>query len=368
MIMKYLSFIFVFLTLFIAVSCTNSSISSSQSSTTTSTPIITSSTSTTSTQTTQITSTAATPATQIVWKLQGIVAADATGGKSDAWFAQEINKRSNGRLTIDYYPSVGLGVAPPNVLPALRNGLLEVACAFSVFLGAEVPIMDVMGLPNITKDDLATKQRVSDAIFSMQKEAMLQKDVVLLGTFCTTGRNYYTKAKLTSSDQLQGLKLRTAGPTEAAIASAFGCVPTTLASADIYTGLERGIVDAVSMPSNGITEWNLEDFLTTCFPFRTVFTPWDLLVSAQAFNSLPDDLKTLVLDVGKEAYDLGWEWDVELSEQADKTLKDSGVVYLPVTADDQAKIDQASDEYNTAWLTKAGSAGTQIMDIINKTK
>ncbi|MBI2543633.1 MAG: hypothetical protein HYW16_00090, partial [Candidatus Rokubacteria bacterium] len=65
------------------------------------------------------------PAQQATWKLQSLLNPGYMGTDAEIWFAQEVEKRTGGKVKITVYPGAALGFAGPRIMTAVGQGLLE---------------------------------------------------------------------------------------------------------------------------------------------------------------------------------------------------------------------------------------------------
>jgi TRAP-type C4-dicarboxylate transport system substrate-binding protein len=100
---------------------------------------------------------------------------------------------------------------------------------------------------------------------------------------------------------MKGLKIRSPGGLESLILEALGSAATRIASGEIYTAAERGIIDGATRPAQAVLDWREYEvwkyMLSTPLCFMITGS---ILMNVDSFNRLPSDLQKLMLDTIKE--------------------------------------------------------------------
>jgi tripartite ATP-independent transporter DctP family solute receptor len=158
--------------------------------------------------------------------------------------AEDVDRRSNGRMRIDIYPSEQLGTER-QLLELLQIGSVGMTKVSAAVLENFAPEFQALSLPYIFRDE-AHHFAVLDG--PIGRELLLGLEPYRLRglTFYDAGsRSFYTKERPVSTpDDLAGLKLRTQ---ESAVAMnmvrGLGGSPTPIAWGELYSALQQGIVD-----------------------------------------------------------------------------------------------------------------------------
>jgi TRAP-type C4-dicarboxylate transport system substrate-binding protein len=216
--------------------------------------------------------------------------------------AEEIGKRSKGRLEI--VRAGGSEVIPaPDQLNACGKGSIDIVFGWPVYYAGVVPEGQILGLP-VTSWNFDNVLKLTNAVADdLDKIYQKKANVKLLFPAFTVGGVYsFTRAKLvTSVADMKGLRLRTPGGLDAVILEAMGAVPTRIASGEIYTAAERGIIDGASRPLQPVLDWKeyeiWKHFVTTPSSTQVMGSVW---MGLNAFNKLPGDLQKFLVDVYKE--------------------------------------------------------------------
>ena len=81
----------------------------------------------------------------------------------------------------------------------------------------------------------------------------------LAHTDCTSPYNIIAKTPIRRLEDMHGIKMRTTGGIVSDIFSELGSVPVALAASEVYTAMQRGIVDAVALSVSDMASYRLQE-------------------------------------------------------------------------------------------------------------
>jgi TRAP-type transport system periplasmic protein len=142
------------------------------------------------------------------------------------------------------------------------------------------------------------------------------------------------------SGDLQGRKIR-GTVTYAGVFNLLGASPVVLAPADIYTSLEKGVVDGAGWPVLGVLDYRWYEVAK--FMVRPTFgmLTYPIFYNMDAWNKLNDRQKKILLDEGRKAEDQFFvDWNKLAGEEFGK-LKERGAQVSEVGADKRDKMNKA---------------------------
>lgn len=244
-----------------------------------------------------------------------------------AKFADDVAVMSRGRLTIQVFAGGEL-VPPLQVFDAVSQGAVELAHTGSYYWAGKVPAAQFMAaVPfGMTQKGIWAWLYGGDGL-ALWRELYAPFGVVPLpmGNSGTQMGGWFNR-RIDSIADLEGLKMRIPGLGGKVLAKAGGN-PVLLSAAEIYTALERGTIDA--------TEWvgPLHDVRFGLdraakyyyYPgWHEPGTQLELIVNAEAWAELPEDLRRIVENAaaGASLYMLGLS-EVE-NAKALETLSQNG--------------------------------------------
>ncbi|MRG84870.1 TRAP transporter substrate-binding protein [Salinibacillus xinjiangensis] len=227
------------------------------------------------------------------------------------WFAEEVKKRSDGRLTIDIFPNAQLMPADQEV-PAILQGQIDMSHSTSPQLTSFDPIWNVYELPFIFDYDpedpsyyLDLRDEFNDSENGGQKIAqkMEEKGIKILayaytGTFGSVFTNEKDKL-ITDPASAEDLNIRSPGGiiTPETI-KGMGANSVTLAGTEVVTGLQQNLVDGLLTSAQYAADAKLPIKTFTVAPLFNPLTP--VVISLEKFESLPSDLQDVLVETGQD--------------------------------------------------------------------
>lgn len=220
----------------------------------------------------------------------------------DIGFVERVKRRTNGQVIFEVSSFPELGVAGPDTLRLVEDGTLDSAQIYSGYIGGDFPIMDMSnlwGLYPTQEDQLA----VIDAIQPKMAEVTAEQGGVQVAYMMTAHTYIFSQPEIRSLDDLQGKKLRSHSTVLSDLISGMGGDPQFIAFADVYTALERGVIDgALSCGScgHGLRWYEVADYLVG--PIISVGHSW-FTINQSRWDQMPSDLQNIVLEEGaRHAY------------------------------------------------------------------
>jgi TRAP-type C4-dicarboxylate transport system substrate-binding protein len=199
----------------------------------------------------------------------------------NAW-AKRVNEQSHGTLNIEVRDSVSLA-SFPNVVDRVMDDVVQIGWSIHGMYGGRFPLTEVADLPFLAD----TNQHGSVALWRLYASGLLDseyKDLhpVFFGLVGLTGLHFAKEPK--TIDDLKGLKIRVVGKVQSDMITRLGGAPISLPSDDMYSGLQRGTIDAAA------TSW-------------TAFGPYKLLEVTSFHVEGPLGTSTSMFFMAKKKYE-----------------------------------------------------------------
>ncbi|PPR09096.1 MAG: Solute-binding protein [Alphaproteobacteria bacterium MarineAlpha11_Bin1] len=175
--------------------------------------------------------------------------------QSKAFFTTFLDpmKKDQSEVTLNY---IGGPEVTPNRKqgPAMKRGLIDIIMSPSTYYATLVPEARLTGIATVTP-----QQWRKNGGYEMMSEAWGKKlNAIILGWGNFYGPNQFfiwlkDKPKLskTTGLDLKGLKMRTT-PLYTPFFKAMGATTKNISPAEVYTALERGVVDGLAWPEGGV--------------------------------------------------------------------------------------------------------------------
>ena len=213
-------------------------------------------------------------------------------------FADEVKKRTNGRVEITIYP-VGTLTAPAKVYDAVVKGIADIGMSCPLWVAGRFPLSEIFEMPSDIPSAWVTTKVYKDLL---DKFTFKEYEDVHILYLHGPGRNVITtkNTPIKKPDDLKGLKFRTSGAT-VELVKAWGGVPRAMAMSEAYEALSKGVVDgnfAVPETLKGFKLAEPVKYLT--IPPISTSSCQFVAMNKKRWDSLPDDIKKVFTELSKE--------------------------------------------------------------------
>lgn len=215
-------------------------------------------------------------------------------------FVDKVNERGEGVIEIDVRGGpevIGLSEQPD----AVRNGIVDMAYTAASFYGGTVPERDIMVASNAN----AIYARETGGIDLLNQIHQEKMGVYYLGWFDSgVSYNLYTVDEPTIGDDgrlsVEGLKLRSNPVYDAFFRDYLGAEPISLPTTDVYSALERNVVNATGWTEIGLADLNWDRFLNYRIEPSFFSTDMGVIINLNSWNALSDEAKAILQEVAIE--------------------------------------------------------------------
>ncbi|MCF8033727.1 MAG: TRAP transporter substrate-binding protein DctP [Desulfarculaceae bacterium] len=228
----------------------------------------------------------------------------------DRWALDEVMKRSKGKIKVKYYWMGALHKTGEH-WAAVRDGLSEISFINFGYYMPQTPIsrgVEWSWKKGAYHPDVHMRMmnKLYEEFPEWQKEFESQNMKVLWFTNWGPALFSFKKPYLTV-DSLKGLRIRSYGVAADAL-KALDAVPVPIAAPEIYTSLQRGMIDGLLMiPVGFIWATHLERIVPDVVEAGYgVCGPSAVVMNKKLWDSLPADLKKIFMDVRAELINGKW--------------------------------------------------------------
>ncbi|MCB1476840.1 MAG: TRAP transporter substrate-binding protein [Rhodobiaceae bacterium] len=276
------------------------------------------------------------------------------------WLMQ-FEKVTDGRVKVEL-TAKGVGTVAGQY-DVVADGLADISFVVTGYTPGRFVAAEGLDLPFLGDDPTTRCPNFWNAYEKYLGPANIFKEVKILGVICTNpGHFAMTKQIITDIEQLQGMKIRTPGPTVADSITLLGAVPVSKPTPEIYELAAGGVIDGAIFPIDPIPAFKLDTVLkkityipggvsgtTTIFPINKA--KWDMIS--------PEDQKAIMEISGAALAKSAGELSAKELEVATKTIKDGGgeivVANDKLVADLKERLKPIRDE----WIKRAKEAGLE---------
>ena len=263
---------------------------------------------------------------QKILRLAHGLSVDHSVHKAMVYMAEQLAKKSDGKLIIKIYPSGQLGDERETV-ELLQLGSVAITKVSAAVMESFSEEYRVLGLPYIFRDK-AHAFSVLDG--EVGRDILLSGEKVWLrglGFYDAGSRSFYTKDRpITSPSDLAGMKVRVMNSNTAInMIQAMGGSPTPIPFGELYTALQSGVVDAAE---NNPPSLYLSRHYEVCKYYSIdehTQVPDVLLIGTLAWDKLTEQEQGWVQEAADESVVVQHQLWKESEEEAMNALRAAGV-------------------------------------------
>ncbi|MDH2925762.1 C4-dicarboxylate ABC transporter substrate-binding protein [Lonepinella koalarum] len=278
-------------------------------------------------------------------------------------FKNIAESHSNGEISVEIYPSGQLCGNAKECLAGVQSGMFDYFQTTVPELANYWQSIESFDLPYLLPND-----RVAECVYDNQdfiaevREGILGKTQNLrLMMISNSGgwRNFATTKKVIQKpEDLKGLKLRTVpAAIQQELVKTLGGAPTPIAWPEVYTALSTGMVDGTKNGIVDIVQMKFHESLKHITLDGHAYMGGAWLMNNDKFNSLPDNLKKVILDavIAQNQYLRSYPKWQEFNAY-EEFKKAGGKIYNPTTEEKEA-FKKATMPIRDNYLNKANEDG-----------
>lgn len=289
---------------------------------------------------------------EIVMKVGTAVSAKSITGTTLVKFKAMAEERTKGKVKVELFPDAQLG-GELEEIEKLYTGVIQGTYISVAAMSSVAPKLRFTFLPYLFPNWEAAEEFLSNQDYlrkifgSLEEKGIIMLEPIILGEYnISTAKRPFLSVK-----DVSGLKIRAKeNPVSIDGLKAMGASPMPMAFPEIYQALQRGTLDAISMP----VQYTLTSKFYEVVKFITVsdieFLFSGFEVNKKWWEGLPKDVRVTLASALKEAFD--WERKQEKSyyDQCIFNLMKEGVFVRYLAKEEKREFrkltEQVRDKYS----------------------
>jgi TRAP-type C4-dicarboxylate transport system substrate-binding protein len=278
-----------------------------------------------------------------------------------------MTEKTGGRWEIEIH---GGGVLAPakDTIDGIKAGMFQMGLISSMYIPGKIPLRTVTQNPFLAPPTLAGAGEWVEAV-SNHPAVVKQVDAwnaKVLFSYAVAPYEYMGKKPFKKVEDLKGLRIRI-DPIGGAPFEAHGAVITMMAGPEIYTALERGLLDGVSFIwpyTFGIYKLNELSQYVTLGIGQQVSDMW-VAINKDDWNALPDEWKKLAEESAAKTTERYVEYRKNFDAKWLKMFDEQGLEITTLAPEERAKLVAKAEISWEKWVKEMEAKGVPGQELLD---
>src|SRR5437899_9274732 len=267
-------------------------------------------------------------------------------------------------LEVQVYPGASL-FKPNEQWNALVNGQLDISSFPLDYASGKERAFGATLMPGLVRNH-ERAARLGDSKFMKEIRAKIEKaGVIVLSDAWLAGAVASKKGCIRTPADIKGVKIRSAGPTFAAMWQAAGASIVSHPSNDVYNALQTGVADATDTSSGSFVSFRIYEqvkCLTAPGDNALWFMYEPVLMSKKSFTRLNKKQQDVLLQAGKKSQQFFADKAKGLDDEMVKVFKDHTVEVVTLTPQEYDAWLKVAEKSSYAEFAKDVPNGKKLID------
>lgn len=293
--------------------------------------------------------------------------------ESHQWWADELEKRTNGKVKVEIFWSGSL-VAARDIPSAVASGAADIGNIPSTYDPSRTRLWMTLDMPMNVRDSwcgISVSRELALENEALAAELARNRMVQAVGYY--SGFQHFISNDsnpVTSIDDLQGRRMRSYGGARVAFLENLGITPVFMGYGDIYEAIERGVVDGSADVTIYLTDafkhYEIAKHMLIANSGVAVAAP-SAVFNADVWNDMPDNLRQLLIVLGRD-HDIRYirEFGAYEANLLEKFQKEHGMVIHEVSDEERAVLEKAAASGHEKWFEEAAAQNIPAREFWNE--
>ena len=277
------------------------------------------------------------------------------------WFASEVEKRSGGKIKIRMFFGGTLGKSN-EILDLVAKGAVDMGSVVQGYFTSNLPFAAMTNSLPMTFFDGEAVMRVAMKLDETNPDQIAEYEAnnvkPLIHRYLPNYKLICTKPIRTVKD-LEGTKIRTFGNYMPKMFAALKATPVNVLPVEMYEALKRGSMDCSYLTYPFFMVFKLYEVAPYVIDvkFGGINAYW-LAVNKRKFDGMPENVRKLLIDVGREATEWGVEHTKKVDAEALEQLKAQDGVQI-IKFEEQQLLEDTVPDMIEEWIKEMAKIGKE---------
>ena len=281
-----------------------------------------------------------------------------------------VTERTGGQLVINLTSFPELGISGADNMTLVRDGTLDIAEIYTGYVAGEVPALEIQSLWGMFKDHKA--QYDATTVLTPDLEIMIAEEsggspIITHNWYVGIDQFFFCKEALTTPEDFEGKKTRSHGAAISDWIEGMGAEAQFVAFAEVYTALERGILDCGVTGADPAYGQRWYEVTTHMNGFLVSLFNDNVVMNATAFDKMPQDIQDILIEEGAKHELEALRLAAIQNEVGIIKNENAGLEKVLFSPELEALSEQAVlNNVVPGWINRVGDLDDPIFDIFNE--
>jgi TRAP-type C4-dicarboxylate transport system substrate-binding protein len=263
-------------------------------------------------------------------------------------WGKEIEKRTSGRVKVTYYPAETL-VQGPWTYDGVVKGIADIGHCTAGQTRGLFPLLEVLDLP-LGQTSGYQIAKLGNVFIDKFKPKELDEVHFLFSSTPGPFIIHTSKKPVNKLEDLKGLKIRAAGPTEGVV-RALGATPVAMPVTETYDAVQKGVVDGVLLPTEALLNYRIAEVTTyTTNNYGAACGSLSIyIMNKKKWDALPPDIQKIFTQVAQEHAEIEAKFWNSIDKDGEEFALKKGHKFISVSKEETARwterMKPAYDQY-----------------------
>ncbi|MCI9134506.1 MAG: TRAP transporter substrate-binding protein [Lachnospiraceae bacterium] len=242
------------------------------------------------------------------------------------WFAEEVNTRTNGQITVNVFSNSALG-AQKDMFAQLSMGGVELVADGTLVVDYYAPEYGFLAAPFALTGRDHLKALIDSPIFEGFQEKLAQSNILMGGVTVKASRKLCTAEKyIYDGSNASQMVIRT--PDNSLYVKAWEAVGASvqvMGGGEVYSSIQTGVINATEGDWSQLDQMKMAEVAKYLYETAHVTEFGSIFISKDWYDSLPEDLAEIVMSTAEEAMDRATEEAEAMDADHLKSLLEGGM-------------------------------------------
>ena len=276
-------------------------------------------------------------------------------GRQMAHWAEQLAKRTNGKVAVQTFPA-GTLLGAREMYDGVSKGVADIGLGSPSYDPGRFPLTSGVSLPmGFTSATVASR-----TLWELTKEFQPKEyeNFKVIAMFTTEPGFIQTKTAVRNAADLNGMKLRAAG-TGVPVLKALGAAPIGMPMPEVPQSVQTGVINGTMTSREVLQDFKLAESLKFVTDYPTVVVTFAAVMDRKRWEKLPADVQKVIDELAAEMP--AWTGQYHDNENVGAAMKwaakEHKVQVVSLAADERARWDAKLKPMEEQWVAEMTGKG-----------